>query len=384
MHVVFAHHEPIDAGRARWGAIVRTLAAVAERAAVTWYTPDTQGRVQEYAVGQLGLTLPAGLSIRTLPSVHKRAGLTLNRVFFRAFRKALHGSQADVLWLRGDKLAAYFARKGTDIPLVYEAHLIGELWAEDRGDTPQRSRRLHELEQRIYDKAAGVAAITAGLLDEIRARFGYHGPAGVVPSGVDTSTFAPVWEGGDGRTVLWVGTLQFWKGLSTLLEALAAAPGLRLKVVGGGKAEEQQRLKADIARLGIGDRVDLVGRVPQKDIPLHVKSAACAVHSSPPEHAISARFTSPLKVFEYMAMGLPIVAADVPSIREVLRDGENARLCQGGNAASLAGALTELAGDAALAQRLSQRAVLDAQAYTYQERAARLLELFGRVAGAKG
>ena len=376
MRVVFAHHEPIDAGRARWVAIVRSLAAVAELAPVTWYTPDSMERVREFAARHLALELPPGLKIATLASLHKRMGLTLNSVFFRAFRKAVSRAGADVLWLRSDKLAAHSAHKGVGLPLVYEAHLVGELWARDRGAPPRKAARLHELERDIYARAAAVAAITQGLLDEIRSRFGYTGPAAVVPSAVDTSLFKPVWEGGDGRTVAWVGTLQFWKGIELLLQALALAPGLRLKVVGGGKPEDEQRLKSEIARLGLGERVELTGRVAQADIPLHVKTCACAVHPLPPEHSISARFTSPLKLFEYMAMGLPIVAADVPSVREVLQDGRTARLYQAGDARALAVALTELTSDNALAGRLSADAAQEGAKHSYRHRAEQLLALF--------
>lgn len=376
MHVVFAHHEPIDAGRARWVAIVRSLAAVAELAPVTWYTPDSMERLREYAGRHLALELPPGLMITTLPSLHKRMGLTLNSVFFRAFRKAVPHSGADVLWLRSDKLAAHAAHKGVSLPLVYEAHLVGELWARDRHAPERKASRLHELERDIYSRAAGVAAITQGLLDEIRSRFGYSGPAAVVPSAVDTNLFKPVWQGGDGRTVAWVGTLQFWKGLELLLEALALAPALRLKVVGGGKPEDEQRLKAEIARLGLDGRVELTGRVAQTDIPLHVKTCACAVHPLPPEHSISARFTSPLKLFEYLALGLPIVAADVPSAREVLQDGRTARLYQAGNSKALAAALTEVVSDNALAKRLSANAATEGAGHSYQHRAKQLLELF--------
>ena len=378
MHVVFAHHEPIDAGRARWVAIVRSLASVAERAKVTWFTPDSAERVSDYASAQLGLNLPAGLDIQTLPSVHKRMGLTLNSVFFRALVKALGKSGADVLWLRSDKLAAHVAHKRVAIPLVYEAHLIGELWARDRGDPERKARRLAELERDIYTHASAVAAISQGLLDEVRSRFAYEAAGEVVPSAVDTSVFAPCWDS-DGQTVVWIGTLQFWKGISTLLEAIAKSPGLKLRMIGGGKGQAEHDLRTEIARLGIAERVQIIGRVAQKDIPLHVKGAACAVHPLPIEHSISSRFTSPLKLFEYMAMGLPIVAAGVPSVREVLRDGHNARLYEGGNVDALAKALQQVTSDAALATDLSAQALRDADDHTYTRRAERLLGLFERV-----
>jgi glycosyltransferase involved in cell wall biosynthesis len=371
MRVAFAHHEPIDAGKARWVAMVRTMVALAELAPVTWFTPDRESRAREYAQSHLGLELPPSLTITTLPSVHRLAGLTINHVFFRACRRALAWTGADVLWLRSDKLAAHFARRNTGVPLMYEAHLIGPLWAKDRGADERAVARLERIERELYAGTAAVAAISAGLLEEIRARYGFEGPADVVPSAVDTGLFKPVWEGGDGRTVVYVGTLQFWKGLETLLEAIALAPGLRLRIVG----DDDQGLRLRAAALGIAERVEVTGRKPQPQIPALVKDAACAVHPLPPGHSISARFTSPLKVFEYMALGLPIVAADVPSVREVLTDGANARLYRAGDAASLANALSEVAGNSALSGALSRQAAQQAGRFSYNERAKRLLKL---------
>ncbi|MEZ5992914.1 MAG: glycosyltransferase [Planctomycetota bacterium] len=379
MHVVFAHHEPIDAGRARWVAIVRSLASVAELTPVTWFTPDPAERVKAYASDHLGLMLPDSLSIVTLPSVHKRMGLTLNSVFFRAFRKGVAKSGADVLWLRSDKLAAHAAHRRLKIPMVYEAHLVGELWARDRNAGERKAARLHELERDLYAHTSAVGAITQGLLDEIRKRYDYTGPADVIPSAVDTSLFKPVWNGGDGKTVAWVGTLQFWKGLNVLLRAIAMSAGLQLKIVGGGKPEDEQRLRDEIARLNISERVELTGRVSQQDISLHVKSCACAVHPLPPEHSISARFTSPLKIFEYMAIGLPIVAANVPSVQEVLHDADNARLFEPGSVEALSNALQEVSGNRELASKLSNKAVIDSRDYSYQRRAEKLVKLFQQV-----
>lgn len=378
MRIAFAHHEPIDPGKARWVAIVRTLASVAALHPVHWFTPDTAQRVQAYATEHLGLSLPPTLHIQTLPSVHKLAGLTINHVFFRACRKAVAKAGADVLWLRSDKLAAHFARR-VDLPLVYEAHLVGPLWAQDGGKGLRQVQRLETLESQLYAGCAGVAAITQGLLDEVRARYAFSGPAAVVPSAVDTNVFKPTWQGGDGKTVAYVGTLQFWKGLCTLLEAIAMAPSLRLLIVGGGSPSEEATLRARIADLKLGQRVELAGRLAQPQIPARVAHAACAVHPLPPEASISARFTSPLKLFEYMAMGLPIVAADVPSTREVLTDSANALLYSAGKADALAAALVRLATDHELSARLSTNALKGAPAFSYEARAQKLAALFAQV-----
>src|SRR4030095_11914090 len=87
---------------------------------------------------------------------------------------------------------------------------------------------------------------------------------------------------------------------------------------------------------------------------------------------ISERYTSPLKLFEYLAAGRPIVASNLPALREGLTDGINAGLVEPGNAAALASALNGLANNPQLADRLARRAFADASLYSWDARAARL------------
>jgi len=96
---------------------------------------------------------------------------------------------------------------------------------------------------------------------------------------------------------------------------------------------------------------------------------------------MSRYFTSPLKLFDYMAAGVPIVASDLPALREVLTDEENALLVPPGEPDGLARAIERLLGDPALADCLRGRAFADVAAYTWDRRAERIIEAAGRVAG---
>jgi glycosyltransferase involved in cell wall biosynthesis len=88
--------------------------------------------------------------------------------------------------------------------------------------------------------------------------------------------------------------------------------------------------------------------------------------------SISERYTSPLKLFEYLAMGRAIVASDLPAIREILVHEESALLVPAGNSAALAAAIERLAADPALAARLAAGARALAPRFTWDARAARL------------
>jgi glycosyltransferase involved in cell wall biosynthesis len=87
---------------------------------------------------------------------------------------------------------------------------------------------------------------------------------------------------------------------------------------------------------------------------------------------ISERYTSPLKLFEYLWLRRPIIASDLPAFREVLEDGQSARLFEPGDHTALAEALMEVASNPDLADRLVEGAAARAPEFTWEKRALRL------------
>jgi glycosyltransferase involved in cell wall biosynthesis len=118
--------------------------------------------------------------------------------------------------------------------------------------------------------------------------------------------------------------------------------------------------------------------VPPADVANHLSRADILVLPNS-ANAVSSRYTSPLKLFEYLAAGRPIVASDLPALREVLRDGINALLVPADDPAALAASLLRLIQDRPLAARLARTAFDDAALYSWDARAARLESLFRSV-----
>ena len=181
------------------------------------------------------------------------------------------------------------------------------------------------------------------------------------------------------ESVVYAGHLYAWKGVDVLLDALGQLAGVRGVIVGGYEKEpDLARLRERAARLGISDRVTFTGLVPPSAVAAYLRAARVLVLPNPAS-AISTRFTSPLKLFEYMAAGRPIVASDLPSIREVLRHEENALLVEPGNPTALAAGVRRLLEDPALADRLAQAATTGVQDYSWDRRAERLEALLQQV-----
>lgn len=189
-----------------------------------------------------------------------------------------------------------------------------------------------------------------------------RGPVAVVPNGVDPTRFTPADVGrGPHLDVVFVGTLKPWHGVEVLLDAMALLPDagapaadrtagtalpVRLRIVGDGP--QRQALRAHATSLGLDDRVTFVGGVDPADVPAHLATADVAVAPYP----AGADYFSPLKLLEYQAAGLAVVASDVGQVPLLATHQVDALLVPPGAPGPLAVALAVLASDPATVRRL--------------------------------
>lgn len=172
-----------------------------------------------------------------------------------------------------------------------------------------------------------------------------------------------------GAIALYVGRLSEDKGLPTLLAAAARLPQVRFVVLGGSDAE------ASHWRARAGANVELRGFVANAQVPTWLAAADVGLFTNSARDPL-ANATSPLKLAEYAAAGLPIVASAIPAVARTLRDGEDAFLFAPDDASSLAGAISRALADPGLAAEIARRASRAAGQYTWRERCVRILERF--------
>jgi glycosyltransferase involved in cell wall biosynthesis len=358
-----------------------------------------------------GLPLLARLRVEYVrvsgPPVARRAqylAFTIGRILGR--------SRADVVLTRDLGAASVLLRvPGALRPkLVYESHgyapdvaaALPDLLASGTPPGPGKLARLERREAQVWRGADGYVTITAGLAADLEQRFGRRGRMAVVPDGTrlhpghghGTGIVADRADrargtrpdedraratGAIGPVVAYAGHLYAWKGVDVLLEAIAQLPGVGGLIVGGHEKEpDLARLKDQATRLGIAGRVRFTGLVPPSAVAGQLRASDVLVLPNPAS-AISTRFTSPLKLFEYMAAGRPIVASDLPAIREVLRHDESALLVAPGDPAALAAGVRRVVNDHALAERLASRALAAVEEYSWDRRGERLDALLDQV-----
>ncbi|MCB9897160.1 MAG: glycosyltransferase family 4 protein [Planctomycetes bacterium] len=166
--------------------------------------------------------------------------------------------------------------------------------------------------------------------------------------------------------VVYAGQLYPWKGVDTLVEAVGGLPGVRLLVVGGDR-RNLSRIEALVARHAPG-RVTLSGPVPHERVPFYLAAGDVVVLPNSGREEISARYTSPLKLFEAMATGRPLLATDLPSLREVLEHGRDSHLVPPDDPAAMAAGLRALLDDPERAERLAATAREEVEAYDWLAR----------------
>jgi glycosyltransferase involved in cell wall biosynthesis len=258
--------------------------------------------------------------------------------------------------------------------LAYEAHnrLTGRI-----------SGRI---QNRVLRRVGHVFAVTRKLADDLITEGADSTHMRVAHDGVRAERFANMPNREEARQRLgwdqallvvgYVGrlhTMAMDKGVGTLVEALAKIGECGIALV-GGPDDMAEDLRARWIALGQdAERFLYAGQVATGDVPLYLAAFdACAMPFPCTTHF--AYYMSPLKLFEYMAAKRPILASDLPSIREVLTDNETALLTPPDDVDALAAAIQRLRDGAALRDRLAAnayRAVMEQ--YTWEARAKMIL-----------
>ncbi len=391
MRILYADPQPYPSAAASALQTFHTCVGLAAHAERVWLV-GCRGSSREAAVFY-GLAQPATLVLRQLPRFRWQRGpvrLAWSTPFhLLALATIRHLAQAEgitAILTRNLKLARFLLRahrRRSLPPLIFECHeLFADVLREEaarRGRSPRRKHAwLAALEAEVYRDAAGLLVLTQQLAALLRERYATRDRITVVPDGVELRAALPVRSTANAGPVTYLGSFHWWKGVEVLIQSLVWGAGFRLRLVGGTPGRRAQ-LEALAVTLRAADRVEFAPPVPPASRWRYLAEAGVCVLPLV-RSLFGTAFSSPLKMFEYMAAGRPIVASDLPALREVLRDGENALLVPPEDPQALAAAIQQVRSDRALAERLVACAAEDVRAYTWDIRGQRIVQFLRAVA----
>lgn len=254
--------------------------------------------------------------------------------------------------------------------------------------TPPKVKTARES---LLSRARGLAVLTSGIRDFYTERGIEPARIHISPDAVDPAAFEVSATKRDARERLgidqdayvagYVGTLKavgLEKGIGTVIEAMREVrPGTRAYVF-GGEPDQVAEYEARAAAAGVGDRIVFKGKIPHADVPLAMRAFDCALVPLL-DLEVFRLYTSPLKVFEYMAAGVPMIVSDLPSLRDVL-DEHVATFVTPGDSHALAQALDAQRADGSSSQAMAERALtLVRERYTWRARARGIVDFANRM-----
>lgn len=327
---------------------------------------------------------------RKLPrTIHELAELSYNVPEVRALRKAVVDFRPDVIYQRSNLylLSGAHVANTENLPLIEEVNAPYYRERSQFGGIawPAMARWA---ERRAWRQADAIVAVTRVLADIVAEQGIPADRLYVMPNGIDEGLLDPSAYDPQAKERLqlspylvlgFTGFVREWNGLEAVLEQLTRPEGRTwfLMIVGDGPAREALEQRA--RELGVAERLRFTGLLQRSDISAHVSAFDIALQPAANPYA------SPLKLFEYLALGRAIVAPDQPNIREVLQHEENAILFAPGDASSLAAAIARLASSGSLRLRIgaAARAAIQHQHFTWRNNARRVLELANTLIAAK-
>jgi len=302
--------------------------------------------------------------------------------------RALHAREGfDLIYERYSLWSAVGVRAATHLNVSCLVEVNAPLVVEQ-----QRYRKLTSaseakaIEAEVFGRADALLAVSQGVKAYAVANGADLDRTFIIPNAADPFRFHPAVsaepvEGIDGSFAIgFVGSLKPWHGIDILLEAfrrlLRRSPDYHLLIVGDGPLKDW--LKSTIQECHLERAVTLTGAVSHDRIPGLIQRLDVAVAPYP---FMEDFYFSPLKLFEYMAMGKPIVASRIGQLEEVVRHGETGLLVQPGDPDALVEQIERLRFDQSLREAIGRAAALQARNYTWETNAGKVMDIADQLLG---
>ncbi len=180
----------------------------------------------------------------------------------------------------------------------------------------------------------------------------------------------------DKYVVMYTGQLFRWKGVDSLIRSIKMLPENILIYIVGGSSQDVAQCKREI-RDANDERIVFIPFQPHEKIPFWLTAADVLILPNTGREKVSLYYTSPMKLFEYLAVGRPIIASAIPSIMEILNK-DNSVLIKPDDPNALAAGIILVMRDRSLAEGIAENGKNDSKKYTWHARAQKIIDYLER------
>lgn len=282
--------------------------------------------------------------------IKKKFFLRSNKIFHLNLTKYI--DQFDYFYVRHLKTAEFLIKKKKKV--VYEVH---EIFSE-------QNYKVKDLEKYVLKNATGLVFINEFLANYTKKKFNVTQNLKIIRNGCDFKFGYVHKDFSDIDAIYYIGSFQRWKGVEFLIEAINKT-NYKLCIVGDGpqKKELQKKAKKNIEFKGYMEYNEI------KNLLRRVKLAVI-----PNIKSISTKFSTPIKLYEYMRASCIVLAPDIPTIREIVKDGENGFLFEIENQKSFLEKLNYILSlDKEKLKQISKNAYESVKYFTWDNRAKQIV-----------
>lgn len=301
------------------------------------------------------------------------------RIYARTLRRYFESHSADLLYVRSPLLLGTLLRTG--LPVILELHAL-----------PQHRRARFA---RLCNRCRLVVCLTSFMRDALLKEGASPDRVIVEADGVDPDRFRHLPSPSDAKKhwqlttpapiIGYVGSLAtkdtVEKGVDELLQALAILKHQSIPAFGwivGGPEDWKDRYKKRAGQLGLTDQdVHFEGQITTQDVPSAIAACDVCVYPAPRStDPFFLRDTSPLKLFEYLAAGRPVVCADIPPVHDVV-DETSVRFVAPGDGSDLAKGIGDVLSHSKAAQARVKAGLEIVKTHSWEERMRRIVQKLG-------
>jgi len=321
MKILYISNSRLPTEKAHGYQILNTCAALAEQGVnITLLIPKRFNDIKQNIFSYYNITENFAikkvfcLDFLKLPFLKKFSFLIESFTFALSAKKYIKDNSQgfDVIYTRDFIIAKFLKNSGK--PIYYEIHTI-----------PKTITKAHK---KVWRSCAGIVAISEGLRNELKKQGINENKILVARDAVDIKKFdinfskskarEKLHLSQDKKIIVYAGHLYAWKGADILAQASELLSNdIQVYLIGGMDGDIKifkNKYK--------NKNLHIMGDRSQLEIPLWLRAADLLVLPNSAQERISSHYTSPMKLFEYMASGTPIIASRLPSIREIVNESE--------------------------------------------------------------